>query len=361
MRIWVILITSPDQINPEWLTQRLRDGGFLPYFRVRDIRLLQSRESESATLHTLRIRFSDIRATRTLPDTLVLKVSHIGHPLADKEVTFYGSLLPNLREAYADLGLSICDCYDAVYDIDADRSHVLLAGLPDTFKPKAEAIPPGRHQFGQLADSLARFHARFWEDMRLGSTIGIALSESKMEVCLARQLEGFERFLADRMIKLNSNHNTVLNMVMGKIPVDYRERLLSGQNLTIIHNRLEAANLLYSHDNCRILDWKHWRLGFAAVDLANMIAFHWLPAKRRFEEPRFLRRYWGELRRCGVGDYSYDLLQRDYRIAVGLRLGELVGSWRIEDWRDGKWRHGDALLNGLRAFEELNVHEFFSA
>lgn len=360
MRTDAILITSPDQINPDWLTQRLREGGCLPYFRVRDIRLLHSRESDSAILHTLRLRFSDISVTRTLPDTAVLKVCHAGHPLADREVTFYGRLLPELKQSYGDIELSICNCYDAFYDIDADQSHVLLAGLLDSYKGQSEANPPSRRHFAQLADALARIHTCFWEDKRLGHTLGISLGEWGLDAGLARQREGYERFLADRMIRLDSAQRAAFDMVVGKMPADFRERRLSGRNQTIIHGNLEPANLHYSHHDCRILDWKHWRLGLAAEDLANMIAFHWIPAKRRFEEPRFLQRHWGEMRRCGLRDYTYEAFLRDYRIAVGTRLGEMIGSWRIEDWRDGKWQRWDAIANGLRAFEELSAGELFT-
>ena len=360
MRTDAILITSPDQINPDWLTQRLREGGCLPYFRVRDIRLLHSRESDSAILHTLRLRFSDISVTRTLPDTAVLKVCHAGHPLADREVTFYGRLLPELKQSYGDIELSICNCYDAFYDIDADQSHVLLAGLPDSYKGQSEANPPSRRHFAQLADALARIHACFWEDKRLGHTLGISPGESGLDEGLARQREGYERFLSDRMIRLDSAQRAAFDMVVGKMPADFRERRLSGRNQTIIHGNLQPANLRYSHHDCRILDWKHWRLGLAAEDLANTIAFHWIPAKRRFEEPRFLQRHWGEMRRCGLRDYTYEAFLRDYRIAVGLRLGEMIGSWRIEDWRDGKWQRWDTIANGLRAFEELSAGELFT-
>ena len=359
LRYCIILITSPDQISPDWLTQRLREDDYLPYFRVRDVRLLHSRETDSATLYTLRIRYSDISVTRTLPDTMILKVYHPGQPLADKEVTFYSRLAPSLRQAYGDADLAICDGYDAFYDIDADQSHVLIAGLPETFKQHIEPVPPSKRHFAQLADALARIHACFWEDERLGHTIGLALTDARLDDSLERQRDGYERFVADRMIMLNSAQRFAFDRVAGRMPAEFREQLLTGQNLTIIHSDLNPANILYSHYACRLLDWKHWRIGMAAEDLAYMIAFHWIPAKRRFEEPRYLQQHWGEMRRCGVRGYSYDTFLRDYRIAVGLRLGELIGSWHIDDWREGKWQRWDAISNGLRAFEELKAHELF--
>lgn len=338
----------------------MQEGGYLPYFRVHDLRLIDTRESESATLYTLRIRYSDISVTRTLPDNMVLKVSHAGHPQADEEVTFYGRLLPALRHAYGDADLSLCDSYDSCYDIDSDQSHVLMAGLPSSFKQHHEPIPPTKRHFAQLADALALIHACFWQDERLGNTIGLALDESLLDESLARQRESYDQFLSDRLIVLDPQQRAAFDAVSGRIPAQYRQRLLAGQHQTVIHNDLKPVNLLYSYAACRILDWKHWRPGLAVEDLANMIAFHWIPAKRRFEEPRFLKRYWTEMRRCGVREYDFEDFERDYRIAVGLRLDNLIGSWRREEWREGKWKLWETILTGLRAFEDLKVIDLFA-
>ena len=82
-----MLMTSPDQITPEWLTDTLRDGGYLPYFRVLDVRLLETRTSATATLYTLRIQYSDVSIARKMPASMILKVYHAGYLHADKEVT----------------------------------------------------------------------------------------------------------------------------------------------------------------------------------------------------------------------------------------------------------------------------------
>ena len=354
-----MLITSPDQITADWLTRRLRAGGFLPYFRVRDVRLIDSAARESATDYTLRISYSDISVTRSLPDNMILKVYHAGHPLAERDVAFYRTLLPAMRKKFGADDLGVCDGYDACYDIDAGQSHVLIAGLPSGYKQHHEKVPPTRRHFAQLADALARIHTCFWRDERLGNTIGLPVTEARLDDDLKRQRDGFERFLSDSMINLAPDQRAALSAVAGRLPADYRDRLLSGRHLTVIHNSLKPANLAYSHRACRILDWKRWRLGLAAEDLAYLIAYHWPAAKRKFEEPRFLQRHWAEMRRHGVSDYAFDEFMGDYRTAIGLRLGEMIGSWRKEDWRDGKWRLWDAILVGLLAFDEHNVGQLF--
>ena len=356
----IILITSPAMISAEWLTERLRDGGYLPHFRVRDCRVIGTRESETATLHTLRIRYGDISVARKLPDDMVLKVYHAGQAQADKEVTFYRRILPSLRQVYGgDVDLSLTDVYDAHYDIEADQSHVLMAGIPSAFQHHHEPIPPTKRHFTQLADALARIHACLWEDERLGDTIGLAITEKRLDDKLGRQRKRYDQFLSDGMIVLDKRQRIAFDTVVGRMPAQVRERLLARRDITLIHNDLKPTNLLYSHNACRVIDWKNWRLGLAAEDLAYLIAFHWTPAKRKFEEPRFLKRHRGEMQRCGVRTYSSDDLMRDYRIAIGLRLGELIGAWQSKDWRQGKWPLWGTILTGLRAFDDLHVAELF--
>ncbi len=337
----------------------MREGGFPPQFRLRDFRVIGRHEGETAILYTLRIRYSDVGMARKLPENMVLKVYRPGCPHADREVTFYREIIKDIERAYGGAALPVSHAYDAFYDISADRSHVLMAGLSSRFRQHHEPQPPTKRHMTQLADALAKIHAGFWEDARLGKSLGLAITEARLDKELARQRAGYEQFLADGMIVLSSAQRKAFAAVAGRMPSLYRERLLAGQALTLIHNNLRPANLLYSHDACRILDWKDWRTGFAAEDLAFMIAFHWLPAKRRFEEPRFLKRHWDELRRCGIRNYSYQDALRDYRMAIGLRLGEMIGSWRREDWRSGKWPLWTTIALGLSAFEDLNVTELF--
>ncbi len=348
-----ILITSPDQITADWLTQRLRDGGFLAYYRVNDVRLIGREESGAATRFNLRIRYSDISMTRSLPDNMILKVYRAGNPLADREVTFYRTILPAMRQRFGVGDLGVSDAFDAFYDIDADQSHVLIAGIPTGYKEHREAVPPTGRHYAQLAETIAKIHASFWKHGDL------ALTEAQLEDRLARQRDGFDRFLSDGMLRPDPDQRATLNAVAGRMPADFRESLLSGRHLTVIHNNLKPGNLVYSHRACRILDWKDWRTGLAVEDLAYLIAFHWPPAKRKFEEARFLQRHWAEMKRHGVSDYAYEDYLRQYRSAIGLRLGEMIGSWRVEDWRDGKWRLWDSILAGLRAFDEHDVKQLF--
>jgi len=355
-----MLMTSSDQITPEWLTDTLRNGGYLPYFRVLDVRLLETRTSATATLYTLRIQYSDVSIARKMPASMVLKVYHAGYRHADKEVTFYSAILPALRESYSNTDLFIVEGYDAYYDVGEDRSHILIEGMPTGFKKHFEPVPPTKRHMTQLADALAKIHAYWWEDERLGDTIGIKMTEEKIDKMLDKQRANYETFLSDGSIVLQPRQREILEMVVGRMPSKRKQRLIDGDALTVIHNDLKPDNLLYSHNACRILDWKQWRLGLAIEDLAYMMPFHWEARKRKFEEPRMLKRYWGELNRLGVKGYSYDAMMLDYRVSIGLRIGDMMGSWKKGDWKSGKWSEWTTLVMGMQAFDDFKVAELFA-
>ena len=354
-----MLITSPDQITSEWLTDILRDGGYLPYFRVSDVRTIDTHHSPIATLYTLRIRYSDAGVARKMPESMILKVYKAGYAKADKEVTFYSRIMPAMRERYRDDDLFVVEGYDAYYDVGEDQSHILMEGMPTSFKKHFEPTPPTKRHMTQIADALAKIHTYWWNDDRLGDTVGLAITEDRINKALDQQREAYERFLSDGSIVTQSRQHEILEMVAGKMPSKRKTRLLEGEQVTLIHSDLMPDNFLYSHNACRILDWKDWRLGLGIEDLAYMMPFYWDARKRKFEEPRLLKRYWGELVRLGVKDYSYDQMMLDYRVSIGLKLGELIGTWHIDDWKKGKWSPWNTMVMGMQAFDDLNVGELF--
>lgn len=355
-----MLINSPKQITAEWLTDKFRDGGYLPYFRVTDVRLTDTRESSTAMLYTLRIAYSDVSVARKMPESLILKVYNEGYPNADKEVTFYSRIIPAMREKYGDEDLFVVNGYDAYYDVGEDRSHILIEAMPKAFKKHFEPTPPTKRHMTQLGDALAKIHAYWWEDKRLGDTIGIQLTEEKLDKQLTAQKEAYQQFVESGSIVIQTRQKQILDKVVGNLPSKRRQRILDGDWKTLIHSDLKPDNFLYSHNSSKILDWKDWKIGFGTDDVAYMMAFHWDAKKRKFEEPRVLKQYWGELNRLGVKKYSYyDEMMLDYRVSIATKISQLMGTWDQADWKSGKWNNWEIIKAGMQAFDDFKVEELF--
>ena len=84
-----------------------------------------------------------------------------------QEVTFYtqvGSVAP---------GRFTPRCLEASGDEDTKTWHVLLEDLTDTHVVAASwPLPPAMERSGTIVEALARFHAMWWDDSRLGTSSG---------------------------------------------------------------------------------------------------------------------------------------------------------------------------------------------
>jgi thiamine kinase-like enzyme len=182
-------------------------------------------------------------------------------------------------------------------------------------------------------NSLATFHAYWWEHPRLGTDIGkLPNGETSIEQILRfphsmRETEemfpGFVDFLGDR---LSTARRALYEGVFSSWPFSgLVERLNARQGITLIHGDAHAWNFLYPRRLERgrvcIIDWHEWEIGLGAHDLAQLILLWWYPERRaRLEEP-LLRRYHHQLVAHGVEGYDWEQFWNDYRLsAIGALL-----------------------------------------
>ena len=145
------VITDPAQVTAAWLTSILRREGVLDRGSVAAV--------ETATLPHLTLRYS-ADAPAAAPSRLFLK-------LQQRRNIAGGNGRPEVRayHAWADQRESLPmlpRCYDAAYDEDIARSHLLLQDFSATHALPAWPVPTSEHQ-AWVTDCTAHFHARWWE------------------------------------------------------------------------------------------------------------------------------------------------------------------------------------------------------
>jgi hypothetical protein len=171
-----------------------------------------------------------------------------------------------------------------------------------------------------VAAAHARFHAAWWDDARLGVSVGTFADTSG---ALDRYLETFPKDLAtfaDRLgHRLSAERRAVYERLIASAPRLFT-RYRSHRHLTIVHGDAHVWNALLPRDqslqDVRLIDWDAWRVDTATDDLAYMIALHCFPDWRRRYERESLRRYHDELVAGGVRGYTFDALWEDYRLSV---------------------------------------------
>ena len=325
----VEVITDAEQVTPEWLTRILCEKDYLSQGQVISVQKA-NRPQQTATwfadISFLHVSYSG-KAPKSAPRRLFLKVSRPDLEPADllygrKEVEFYSTIANAMDDP------PVARCYDAVYAPDTGRSHVLLDDLSETHIQPQPPLQPSRRHCELLLDSLAKFHAHWWEHPRLGTDILKLLNgETSSEQVLrlppsmhetAEMFPGFVDLLDDRLpaARRDLYEKVLLSWPFSRLS----ERLDERRGITLIHGDAHAWNFLYPRDPERnrvcIIDWHEWDISLGTNDLAELIVLWWYPERRaRMEEP-LLRRYHRQLIEYGVKGYAWEQCWNDYRLSA---------------------------------------------
>ena len=230
------------------------------------------------------------------------------------EIAFYRDVAPALRERVAP------HCFETVDATDASTWHLLLEDLTDSHFIATEwPLPPTLEQCESIVQAQARLHAAWWDNPRLGVSVGSWRDADAFDLDLRSFAEQFARF-TDRFGELLPPERRGLYQRL----LDRAPRLLaryhSRRNLTIIHGDAHTWNFflprLGGGEDVRLIDWEGWSIDTATDDLAYMMAMLWYPDRRRRMERPLLDRYHAELLNRGVGGYDRRALDDDYRLSA---------------------------------------------
>jgi hypothetical protein len=325
------IITRPGQVTPEWLSDvlaktRCLDRTGARVLSVQPVARPLDVEPWFADISFLRVCYAG-NVPESAPRELVLKVSKPDLSRADlaygeREVAFYTTIAKTMDDP------PLACCYDAHYDPETGRSHILLQDLSVThFQPRPPLPPCGGH-CGLFVDSLAQVHAHGWE--RDWDDVGAIVqpgADASVEQLLryphtmaetAKMLPGFVDSLGDR---LSAARRALYERVLVSWPFPgLSDRLARMRGLTLVHGDAHTRNCLFPRDSSQgrayIIDWHEWGVGLGSDDLAEMMALWWYPERRaRFEEP-LLWRYHRRLLERGVKSYDWKQCWDDYRLSV---------------------------------------------
>ena len=303
----------PRAADCEHLTGALRRSGALGAGRVCNVVVESSRATILSRIIKLRLSYEGAAADE--PRSLILKT---GLPeRADAkwnsgrhEVAFYTQVAAGMSARFAPR------CFEGVWN--TNEWHLLLEDLTDShFIATAWPLPPTMEDCKRIIAAWARFHAQWWDDPRLGVSIGTWLpaDDSQLQHFAAE----FARF-ADRVgDRLPPERRKLFERLIDAGP-RLNKRYHSHRNATIVHGDAHIWNAFLpkpgEKGDVRIFDWDSWRVDMATDDLAYMMALHWYPDLRRSFERPLLDHYHAELVARGVNGYDRRALDDDYRLSV---------------------------------------------
>ena len=264
----------------------------------------------------LRLRLSYDSAADDAPRSLILKASLPARAgskwiAGRQEVAFHKNVAAATHRA------PVPRCFDAQWDPDTNEWHLLLEDLSETHVTLGNwPLPPSFEQSRAIVAAWARFHAGWWDDARLGVSIGDWIEYGGAR--LAALAEAIDRF-ADRLgDRLTPTRLDIYRRLIDAASHLYR-RYTAHRHMTIVHGDAHVWNLFLpkaegSYD-IRFFDWDTWRLGIATSDLAYMMALHWFPEHRRRAERSLLDHYHAVLLARGVAGYNRRALDEDFTVS----------------------------------------------
>jgi hypothetical protein len=350
------VITDISEVTPAWLTDVLRENGFLSQGEVRALKINLSVTLPLSIVSTLEVYYSD-EAPASLPSKLFLKFSRpdLSPELAaqanGKEVEFYLTIAALMSDPH------LIRCYDAARSPVSGRIHLLLEDLSGThFQTEWPQFPS--QEYCELAvDCLAGLHAHWWEHPRLGKDVGQLFSEQELKdfiVEVENNVIRFIDFLGDELLPARRK---VYERLLASTHLPWKH-LTGARRLTLIHGDAHCWNFLYPREpekeRVRLFDWSLWHVDLGARDLAFMMALGWDRERRAAMELKLLRSYYDGLLARGVENYSRDDCFNDYRWSAIRNLNVPVIQW--SQARDQALWRGN-LERALLAYEDLNCAE----
>ena len=306
----------PESVTPESLTRALRRSGVLGEGRVSAVETENSRSTVLSRIVRLRLAYEG--EVPGAPRSLILKTG-LPERLAGgwnggrQEVEFYAKVA-----AATPLGI-LPRCFEAQWEENTNDWRLLLEDLGDSHKIVTTwPLPPTFGECEIVLRAWARFHANWWDDPRLGVSIGSwgdAKAVDQFLQRLAGKVAEFEERLGDRLPRARRD---LYRLLLDRAP-RLVKRTDSRRAVTIVHGDAHVWNCFLPRDggsNVRLFDWDGWRLGVATEDLAYMMAVHWYPDRRRLMEAPLLDLYHAALEAHGVHGYDRRALDDDYRLSA---------------------------------------------
>jgi thiamine kinase-like enzyme len=243
----------------------------------------------------------------------------------------------------------ISPCYAAASDGERKQSYVLLHDLSsshqapmsrDEFLIPGKNVPPD-HALDRLVETLARFHAYWWQHpvlQRSSPQAGIwRVEHAEFMTHIQKCRAVWDDVKATGSGEIPADLDRMYERLLSTAPSwwsRYLEpRLASVDAVTLIHGDSYPANFLcplnqsaplpvaeaegtLENEAVYLIDWQFAAAQLGSHDLVNLCATFWTSKQRRGRERRLLRRYLATLHMCGISGYAWEDLAQDYRISL---------------------------------------------
>ncbi len=319
---------TSDEITPEWLTATLREQDVIKSSKVESITITNIGGLKGFAGHVNRVDLVYDRSERAAPRTLIAKLALPDHEnrkflnnigVYEREVRFY-------LELASASGMATPVLYFADYDAESGYVILLLEDLSH-LRAVDQADDCSFDDASAALRSLARMHAKWWEDERLAG-LSWLLNPADPSLLRAAQ-EGFARNLEPFLEMAGDHLPTGLEAIARRLVPKLADVqvAMARRPVTLNHGDFSLGNLFFDDaDNAAnqviAIDWQVAGRSRPASDVATFIMWSFAVESRRQHENQLMTEYHADLMDCSVKGYSYDEFLTDLRLAL---LSHLAG------------------------------------
>ena len=349
-------ISSPDDISAEWLTAALSGSGVLDRGEAVAVRVTFSKTLQVSQVAHLEIEYSP-DGSPAAPRKLFLKLSLQNgstetHPnIRNSEIDFYRTVASKTPSP------ELMNCYHASLASETGESVLLLEDLSETHFQSPQKRAPSLEYSRSAIECLARFHAHWWDDPRVGIEVGKIFDAAWLETFLSDLEISVGRFLSFLGDDLSSRRRAIYKKMLAASPTIWG-RVTDRSGLTVTHGDTHWWNFLFpkvpAADRTKIFDWQLWHIDLGPRDLAFLVALGGFAERRPEFDDDLLHLYHDTLLSAGVEKYSWNQFWEVYRSSAIRNLNVAVTFWS-----QGKHRQTwtDALERAFQSFDELGCEE----
>jgi hypothetical protein len=331
------LVSDPQEITPEWLTQALRGAGVGDGARV--IGASSTIVGTGQMGRSVRFQLEWDPEPPDAPRSVVGKfpsddpksrATGRAQGSYEKEVRFY-------TELAGSVGICTPRCFFAVVDPESGDFVMLMEDLA----PAVQGDQLAGCSVDQAALALteaSRLHAPRWGDPSLEDVPFLAAPGAETAQLLQAMYKALWPGFAERYASSLSQEVMDLSQRLGDHLASWV--LSSTTPLTLVHGDFRIDNMLFGTEAggypLAVVDWQTVGLGGGLADVAYFMGASLLPEDRRRNEEALVREYHAQLLEGGVGGYSWDQCFHDYRQSTfGGVVMAVVASMIVEQTQRG--------------------------
>ena len=252
-------------------------------------------------------------------------------------------------------------CFDAAYDADRRRYHLLLEDVSGTHELVLHRSATLEYAHS-LADGFAAMHARWWGPRQLckiDEAMPTPLSVNHFVDQARPGIAHLRRYYND---EIGDKNLDIIEKFFEEHPNLLVKRLSDERGFCLIHGDANPTNIFIPRNGLGspiyLIDRQPFETSLTVFlgvyDITHTIVHRWERDNRRALEISLLRRYHQQLVENGILDYSWQQLVEDYILCAGMGLYDAVERSAEGPNEELKWLWLPMLHRSIQAMVDLS-------